>query len=37
MTVGELEEKLTLSEYVGWIAYFEEKGKTLANAKRSKI
>lgn len=28
MTVGELEDKLSFSEYLGWLEYFDQLAKT---------
>jgi hypothetical protein len=31
LTLPELEEKMTLSEFYGWIAYIDEKNRILKN------
>jgi len=31
--VQELEEEMTLSEFTGWAAYFEEKNRQIKNGK----
>jgi hypothetical protein len=33
VTVAELEEKMSLSEFTGWLAYLEEKNRQINNGR----